>query len=72
MSEAVINQLINDQKSMSMRAMRVVLITTFCIHVLLNIFAYINHDPILKIEMPILSGVTIIAIIIGVKIFKSH
>lgn len=70
MSEAILNEFLTTQKKMTRSAMRVVLSVALSAHILLNAFAYINNDPILKVEMPILSGVTIIAILISIRIFK--
>ncbi|HLG33598.1 MAG TPA: hypothetical protein VI757_01855 [Bacteroidia bacterium] len=70
MSETVLQKLMTDQQLLTRRAMHVVLITSLFIHILLNVFAYYNRDPILKIEMPVLSGVTIIAILIGMRMFR--
>lgn len=50
--------------------MRVVLSVAIFAHIILNAFAYVNHDPILKVEMPILSGVTLLAILIGIRVFR--
>ena len=70
MSEALLKKLQSDQQRMTTSAMRLVLIIASCIHILLNVFAYINNDPLLKVEMPILTAVTIVAIFIGVKMTR--
>ena len=70
MSETIHKSLILDQQSMTRRAMRLVLSVSLCIHLLLNVFAYYNHDPILKVEMPVLSGITILAVLVSIKMSK--
>lgn len=70
MSETVLKGFLTYQKKMTRNAMRVVLSVALISHIILNVFAYVNHDPILKIEMPILSGVTLLAILIGMRVFK--
>ena len=70
MSEALLKKLQSDQQKMTSNAMRMVLIIAFCIHILLNVFAYINNDPLLKVEMPILNAVTIGVILIVTRITR--
>jgi|KBSSwiStaDraftv2_1062776.scaffolds.fasta_scaffold385890_2 uncharacterized integral membrane protein len=70
MSETLLKELKSDQQRMTANAMLTVLIIGLCIHILLNVFAYVNKDPILKIEMPVLSAVSVLAIFLGVKMTK--
>ena len=70
MSENVLQNWLTARQITTRNAMRLVLISAFLIHIMLNVFAYINRDPILKIEMPVLSAVTIIAILIGMRVTK--
>ena len=70
MSETVLKEFMTYQKNMTRDAMRTVLLVTLISHIILNVFAYLNHDSFLKIEMPILSGVTLLAILIGMRVFK--
>ena len=70
MSETLLKQLQNDQQKMTRRAMRMVLIIASCIHILLNAFAYFNNDPLLKVEMPILTGVSVVVILIVTRMTK--
>jgi hypothetical protein len=70
MNETILQQLNFHQQSMTRRAMRLVIISSVLIHIMLNAFAYVNNDPILKIEMPILSGVTIVAVLISMRLFR--
>jgi len=70
MSETVLNEFLTYQKNMTRHAMRTVLIVALFSHIILNAFAYVNHDPFLKIEMPVLSGITLLAILFGMKVFK--
>jgi uncharacterized integral membrane protein len=70
MNETTLQQLTISQQSMTRKAMRLVIISSILIHIMLNVFAYINNDPILKIEMPILSGVTIVAVLLGMRMFR--
>ena len=72
MSETIFNEFLNYQKNMTRNAMGIVLSVALFSHIILNVFAYMNHDPILKIEMPILSGVTLLAVLIGIRVFKNH
>ena len=70
MSEALLKKLQSDQQKMTTRALQLVLILSLCIHILLNVFAYTNNDPLLKVEMPVLSVISIIAIFTIIKISK--
>jgi hypothetical protein len=70
MSETVLKEFLSTQKKMTQNATRVVLSITLLAHIIINVFAYVNHDPILKIEAPILSGITLLAILIGTRVFK--
>jgi hypothetical protein len=70
MSEALLKKLQSDQQKMTTRALRLVLILGLCIHILLNVFAYTNNDPLLKVEMPVLSLVSILAVFTIIKINK--
>jgi hypothetical protein len=67
MSEALLKKLQSDQQMMTRNALRTVLILGLCIHILLNVFAYVNNDPLLKVEMPVLSAVSILVIFTIVK-----
>jgi len=70
MSEALLKKLQSDQQNMTSRAMRLVLILGLGIHILLNAFAYVNNDPLLKVEMPILSAVSVLAVFTLIKMNK--
>lgn len=70
MSEALLKKLQSDQQKMTSNAMRTVLIIGLCIHILLNVFAYINNDSLLKVEMPVLSAVSVLAIFSIIKWMK--
>lgn len=70
MSEALLKKLQSDQQKMTSRAMRMVLILGLCIHILLNVFAYVNNDPQLKVEMPVLSAISVLAIFTIIKLTK--
>jgi hypothetical protein len=70
MSEALLKKLQSDQQKMTSGAMRLVLILGLCIHILLNVFAYVNNDPLLKVEMPILTAVSILAVFTIIKTTK--
>jgi hypothetical protein len=70
MSEALLKKLQSDQQKVTTNAMRTVLIIGLCIHILLNVFAYMNNDPLLKVEMPVLSAVTVLAIFAIIKMTK--
>lgn len=70
MSETLLKNLQLQQRQMSSRAMYLVLTAAASIHIFLNVFAYLNHDPILKVEMPILSAITFAAVVISIKVFR--
>jgi hypothetical protein len=70
MSEALLKKLQSDQQKMTGNALRTVLITGLCIHILLNVFAYINNDPLLKVEMPVLSAISVLVIFGIIKMSK--
>ena len=72
MSEQTLLQLNKEQKYMTRMATRMVLCTALFIHVLLNIYAYLTPDEFIKTEIPIASGVTVLAVIISFRLFKKH
>ena len=70
MSEAILKKLQSDQQKTTNSAMRLVLVLSLCIHILLNVFAYVNNDPLLKVEMPVLSVISVLTIFSIIKFMK--
>jgi hypothetical protein len=74
MSKETYDQYLNAQRKMDRHGALLVLLTAAFIHIIINVFAYVNNDPFYKVEAPILTAISIIAIIVGLKLFshKEH
>ena len=72
MSEQLLLRLQSDQNHMTRMAMRLVIGLSLLIHIGLNVYAQMSTDAFLKIEMPILTAVTVVAVFVGNVIFKKH
>ena len=72
MSDQLLLQLKNEQQYMTRMATRLVLGLSLVIHILLNVYARMVDDDFLKMEVPVMSAVTIVAIIVSFRIFKKH
>jgi uncharacterized integral membrane protein len=69
MSKETLESYLNTTRKMDRAAARLVLITAGSILLILNIFAYVNHDPFYQVEAPILTGIAALAVIVGFKVF---
>ena len=74
MSEHVFNQFRSDLTVMNDRAKLAVIFIGGLIHLFLNIYTFAYGTPFLKVEVPVLSTLTILVMIISGKYFdkRSH
>jgi len=70
MTQETLNYLQTEQRKMNRQATWVVISLAASIHLILNIYAYLADDSILKIEAPVISIITIAAVIFGLKFFS--
>ena len=71
MTQETLARLQNEQTRMDRQATWTVIALAFIVHLILNIYAFVMNDAILKIEAPVMSVITAIAVIISLK-FISH
>ena len=72
MSNEAQMQLHKEQETMNANATRLVILLSAFIHILLNVYAYMSEDPIIKIEMPIASAVTVVVVFAIFRFSKKH